>query len=258
MRSSILVLAVFFLLLSCTKKEGTEEVKPPIYIPPTTLASPPDSLLLPAVYKKYINANGIPLLSSTLTEDEALFRASSTVLLMLRNLDTATYNRMLRKRTRVVIVSYQEELSVIPEFSTVTANFVADRRGLFFNNITSVFEENLLCERNLRADNNKERDMVTHEFAHAIHLDGGDKNLDSSIRSVYQKAMKNKQWQGFYAATNYKEYWAEGVSFWFNCIPDRILASGTSQRERLKNYDPELYSLIQRYFSDAISKTGCY
>ena len=246
-------------MLSCKKEVTGEKVKPLLYIPPTSIGSPPDSLKLSSVYRKYIDANGIPILSSLLAEDDALYRARETVLLLLQNLDTAMYNRMLRKKTRVVIVSYQEDLSVIPEFSSsVISDFVANRRGLFLNSVTSVFEENILCERKLRADNNKNRDMVTHEFAHAIHLDGGDRTLDSTIRSLYFNAMRNKQWQGFYASTNYKEYWAEGVSFWFNCIPDRILAFGNTQRERLKNYDPDLYSLIRRYFSDEIARTGCY
>lgn len=206
-----------------------------------------------------MNAGGIPILSTLLTEDDALFRAGSTVSIMLRNLDSVMVVRMVQKKTRLVIVSYQEELSIIPEFSSVTPGFVALRRGLFQNNVSSVFEENLLCEKDLRPDNNnKNRDMVTHEFAHAIHLDGGDRTLDSSIRSAYFNAMRNRQYQGLYASTNYKEYWAEGVSFWFNCIPDKLLVSGNSQREKLKKYDPDLYRLIARYFSNEIMKTGCY
>ena len=94
-----------------------------------------------------------------------------------------------------------------------------------------------------------------HEFAHAIHLYAirhfGDPNFDAKLKSLYEKAMAVGLWKGTYAATNYREYWAEGVTHWFWKPPNIRVAQarGTyfETRQDFIDYDPELAALIAEW-----------
>ena len=50
------------------------------------------------------------------------------------------------------------------------------------------------------------------------------------------------------------EYWAEGVQDWFNTNAEAPKPDGKhnplNTRKELKKYDPDLYNLIHKYFSD--------
>ena len=65
--------------------------------------------------------------------------------------------------------------------------------------------------------------------------------------------MKRGLWRNTYAATNYKEYWAEGVQSWFNVNKEVLRVDGIhndiNTRRELIKYDPELAKLISKWFN---------
>ena len=44
-----------------------------------------------------------------------------------------------------------------------------------------------------------------------------DPEFDGRLRAAYARAMDKGLWKETYAATNHKEYWAEGVQSYFDC-----------------------------------------
>ena len=56
-------------------------------------------------------------------------------------------------------------------------------------------------------------------------------------------------WNKTYAATNYSEYWAEGVQSYFDCnAPAGGVHNDINTRDKLAKYDPELFALIDGAF----------
>ena len=55
-------------------------------------------------------------------------------------------------------------------------------------------------------------------------------------------------WKGTYVATNHSEYWAEGVQAYFDCMRPQF---GANTREKLKEYDPELFALVDEVYKQS-------
>ena len=53
-------------------------------------------------------------------------------------------------------------------------------------------------------------------------------------------------WHGFYASTNFGEYWAEGAGSWFHAHS----SNAVNTRAEIKTYDPDLASLLAEVFGD--------
>jgi hypothetical protein len=127
--------------------------------------------------------------------------------------------------------------------------------------VCSCAEENLLC---YPTDRYLGEDILVHEFAHGIHQLGinyVDSSFDKELEGIYKEALVNGLWTNTYAATNYGEYWAEGVQTWFDlnkeAIPTNTVHNQINTREELRVYDPKLYELISRYFNVPTSKISC-
>jgi hypothetical protein len=93
--------------------------------------------------------------------------------------------------------------------------------------------------------------ILVHEFGHTLFEMGArtlKRSLDLELDALYQAAMAAGLWQSTYAATNYREYWAEGVQCWFNANPRARPANGVhgpvATREDLQAYDPGLARFI--------------
>ena len=62
--------------------------------------------------------------------------------------------------------------------------------------------------------------------------------------------MAKELWKDTYAASNYSEYWAEGVQSYYDCNnpPNRGVHNDINTREKLAKYDPALFELIDDTF----------
>jgi alpha-glucosidase len=212
-----------------------------------------DALKLDPFYKKHVSAGGLPVLSSDKVADEALLEARYLILQMLADREDIL-KALVKNKVRFVVMAASEMTTDVPEQRDMMPKEYWDKRARGLGGqVTSCGEENLL---NLKGDRYKNENILIHEFAHAIHEIGlrtVDDPFDARLRKAYSKAMDNERWKDTYAATNHKEYWAEGVQAYFDCAapPAKGVHNDCNTREKLKDYDPELFALIDEVFKES-------
>lgn len=263
MKSVILLIAILCgstLIYSCKKTDNSET---------TGLGAPPASLGLSSFYKKYLDAGGIPIVSSDKVDDNALLKAKIIIDDMLKLLPDAKL-KMIQNHIRVGIIGKTEKPTQMPEYSDLYTAFPGtdwDNRARAYGAtidrpLTTNCEENMLCLSN---DRYKGEEILTHEFGHAIHELGlrfAVPAFDSELLAAYNNAKSKNLWANTYAISEIREYWAEGLQCWFNCNLEAIPANGVhnqvNTRVELETYDPMLYQLIKKYFTSENSSHGCY
>jgi hypothetical protein len=247
MRSCIPLILVLPFALTCTAYSQEKATK---------VTPPPKSLKLDSFYEKYISAEGLPVVSSAKVPDEALRVATDIVEHMLRE-QPDIRTELIKANIRVVVMARTELTTDIPEHSDLTPKRTWDEkaRGLgatLVRPASSCAEENLLGYKD---DRYRGESILIHEFAHTIHeigLDALDKDFDDRLKGLYERAMQKGLWKNTYAATNYKEYWAEGVQSWFDsnlsANPPNGIHNHVRTRAALEKYDPDLANLIAEVF----------
>lgn len=237
---------------------GTSEVK-----------APPSSLGLNAFYKKYLDVEGIPVVSSDNVPDQALLNARTIMKNMLKMIPDSKA-KMIANKLRVGIIGKTEKPTQMPEYSDLYTAFPGtdwDNRARAYGAtlarpLTTNCEENMLCQS---ADRYKGEEILTHEFSHAIHELGLKLTVagfDGELQAAFNNAKTKGLWTNTYAISDIREYWAEGVQCWFNCnleaIPTNGVHNNINTRTELQGYDVMLYNLIKKYFTDENVKHGCY
>ena len=234
-----------------------------------TIVKPPKKLELDAFYKKYVNVNGIHIMSSHRVPDSAFVKACEIIDFMTLGLPKEVLNQMVELNTRVGIMARYEGTTDIPEHAYLvndtTVNYDVRARGLGGSvelPLTTCAEENLLC---YQIDKYHAEDILIHEFAHSIH-GVGIIPIDSTFNALLQEkldaALAAGKYKNTYARTNIWEYWAEGVQNWFNVNAEVERADGkhnwVNTREDMKKYDPELYEIVGRYFPEFEGGPSCH
>jgi hypothetical protein len=91
---------------------------------------------------------------------------------------------------------------------------------------------------------NRGRDVQQYE----LRVKRLDVQFDDKLKQFYDSAMSNKKWRGTPAVHNRAEYWAEGVLAYFDAIGQQAAPNDAphpiSSRELLKEYDPDLFALV--------------
>ena len=233
------------------------------------ITAPPAALKLDPFYKKYMDANGIPVISSHRVPDSALVKAWEIVYFMTKDLPAKVLKNMQKEGARMGVMARYEGTTDIPEHAHLandtTLNWDVRARGLggdLESSLTTCAEENLLC---YQIDKYHAEDIAIHEFAHAVHLIGIapiDKSFNDKLQALLDKAVAQGKYKGTYAKTNLYEYWAEGVQNWFNVNAEVEYPDGkhnwVNTREDMKKYDPELYAVVAKYFSEFKSSPSCH
>ena len=204
-------------------------------------------------YTKYLDAGGMPVVCSAKVSDAGLREAAYLIRSMLARRDDVLKS-LADNNVRFAVMSPDEQTTDIPEHSDLTPKKYWDARARGLGPTpqrpaVSCGEENLL---NLPGDRYPTENILIHEFAHAIHLMGLnslDDTFDGRLKDVYDKAMAAGLWKDKYAAGNKEEYWAEGVQSYFdtNREDDRD-HNHVDTREELKDYDPDLFALVDETF----------
>jgi len=212
---------------------------------------------LSSFYQKYVDVNGLPVVSSVNVSDFALREAAWVV----RNMLSGRYDilcAMVNNHVRVVVMAWNEFTTDIPEHSHLKPKVYWDRRarGLGATHeapAVSCGEENLLC---FPGDPYSTENILIHEFGHTIHemgLSTVDATFDQSLGIAFENAKKRGLWQGTYAIVSRQEYWAEGVQCWFdNNRENDSLHCHVNTRAELKQYNPELAKLCSEVFGDGL------
>ena len=220
---------------------------------------PPPELKLPAFYKKYLEAEGYPIVASEKVNDYALKEAAYLVNLMLAKRPDVRA-AMIKSGSRLCIIAHDEFTTDLPEWAKMTPKDYWDARargmgGSQEDPLCSCAEENLLA---FPGDPYAAENILIHEFAHNIHLRGMvnvDPTFDPRVKAAYDSAMKAGLWKGKYASVNHHEYFAEGVQSWFdnNRVNDHD-HNHVNTRALLLEYDPGLAALCREVFGDTVLK----
>ena len=232
-----------------------------IDIPECIVTTPPDSLGLDSFYVKYVNVNGLPLVSSWRVPDSAFVAAHRTLYAMTCMLKPEVLNAMIKAHARIAIMGRYEGTTDIPEHrylvNDTSLNWDLRARGLggtIDEPLTSCAEENVLA---YQIDKYHAEDILIHEFAHAIHCIGlmiAEPDFDQRLKQCYENAKAAGILDNTYRITDKEEYFAEAVQDWFNVNAEMPHTDGKhnwcNTREELKDYDPELYALLAEHFPE--------
>ena len=259
-RLAIIVMGAL-LFASCQNagQQGAAVEEETLDIPECVVTTPPDSLHYDEFYKKYVDVNGIPLISSWRVPDSAFVAAHRTLYAMTSMLPEAVLDSMVARGTRVAIMARYEGTTDIPEHhhlvNDTALNWDLRARGLGGDlelPLTSCAEENVLA---YQIDKYHAEDILIHEFAHSIHLIGlmlAVPDFDSRLKQCYENAKAKGILDNTYRITDKEEYMAEAVQDWFNVNAEMPHTDGKhnwcNTREELEEYDPDLYHLLAEYF----------
>ena len=216
---------------------------------------------IPSFYQKYLDSEGLYIVSSDRVCDEALLQAHQIVSLMLAKRPDVKA-KMAEKGCHVMILGEHEEVCDLPEYAHICdtpENIVFwNKRARGFGGSpeddysASCGEENVLA---LPSDRYAGENILIHEFAHLIHtvgIVGVDPHFDKQLEGLLQNAIKQGLWQNTYALSNKEEYFAECVQSFFNCNryadPSDGIHNSINRRSKLKVYDPKMYELLKQYF----------
>ena len=266
--------AAVLMTLSCKNAEKqtvAENKGDTLNIPECVVTTPPDSLHLDPFYAKYVDVNGLPLISSWRVPDSAFVAAHRTLYAMTCMLDSQILDTMIKSNARVAIMARYEGTTDLPEHhylvNDTSLNWDLRARGLggtVEEPLTSCAEENVL---GYQIDKYHAEDILVHEFSHAIHCIGIIQvypDFNKRLQKLYDKAMKSGIIEGTYRTYTIEEYWPEAVQDRFNVNAEMPHPDGKhnwcNTREELKQLDPDLYALLGEFFPEtdiSISKHQC-
>ena len=228
-------------------------------IPECKIKAPPKSMHLDKFYKKYVDVNGIPIVTSWRVPDSCIVAAHHTLYAMTSMLKPEVLEAMKKHGTRVAIMARYEGETDIPEhhfmINDTTVNMDVRARGMEGTMevpVTTCAEENILA---YQIDKYHAEDILIHEFAHSIHLIGiyqVDPTINEKLDSLLAKAKARGIYANTYRLDNGMEYFAEAVQDWFNVNAEVQRADGKhnwiNTREELQAMDPDMYHLLAQYF----------
>jgi alpha-glucosidase len=267
MRINHSILLFTFLLIigaGCSSSQKEEKGGMPEYVALTdtpVICAPPDSLHLHSFYKKYMNVNGIHVVSSWRVPDSCFHAAYISIKALTDILPPEVMKSLTDRNTRIGIMARYEGTTDIPEHAYLkndtTLNWDVRARGLGGDlelPMSTCAEENILA---YQIDKYHAEDILIHEFAHTIHFVGilpVYPDFNNELKEALNDATKAGRWKNVYASTDIAEYWAEGVQNWFNVNAEVDADGGDGKhnkintREELKRYDPTLYAILARFF----------
>jgi arylsulfatase A-like enzyme len=215
----------------------------------------PTALKADPFYTKFVDAYGLPVLSSEKVSDYALREAGFLITEMLV-LRPDVLKAMIESGSQLRIMAHNEYTTDLPGWDHLVPKDYRDARargmgGSLRDPLCSCAEENLL---GYPGDPYSDESIVIHELAHNIHLRGVvrvDPTFDRRLEKTYEAAMKKWLWAGKYASVNHYEYFAEGVQSWFdnNRPPDHD-HNHVDTRVELIEYDPALAALCKEVFGE--------
>ena len=209
-------------------------------------------------YDRYIDAAGIAMAGNHTVADESFIEARNVILLM-----TAKHPELrdrLQTRHGFYMILYKAgEGDKVPEryVSTkllespfiITLGACSKGATLTAQTITGYcFAPEIMVEVKLNYPHGYGFvTLFAHEFGHAIETEIArlDANFTDKLKQAYATSIEFGTWAGSYAASNWWEYWAEGVVMWFYEIGEgRRFENHQDFAER----DPLLAELLGEWF----------
>ena len=240
------------------------EVLPPLGPPPAELGFDP-------FYQKYLDASGIPIVTSAAVPDAALYKTRDLFYEVLANRPDLL-EAIAKSGMHVTMMATGEVITQIPEYSNLNEEFpdrdwnVSTKGGGLGPTthlpLMATAVENVLC---LEGDDVfPHEDVTIHEIGHAvlnmaIEAQMGDTEFRSRIKAAYEAALAAGLWKHTYAASDMDEYWAEGTVGWFDLnSPPSHSHNNINTRAEIIEYDPALAALLEEVYGDATVTSSCH
>ena len=206
-------------------------------------------------YEQWINVGGLPVIASAKVNPYALKEAAWLIRKMIGHRPDVL-RAMAGNKTRFSVIAHTEIITEIPEYrNDAPPDFLIYRErgwGGSRQATVSSSEEDIL---NYQGSRTRGRyNVLIHEVAHGIHKLGFntvDPTFDERLRYTYEAAMKKGLWNGTYASSDRKEYWAEGTQAWFHPNGGGSFDRFGDTRQALKMYDPGLTRLLTEIYGDS-------
>lgn len=216
--------------------------------PAPSVTTPPAELNLDPFYAKYLNCDGITVISSKAVSDQAFYRLKFLLDKMLENRPDVR-EALAKNGNRFIIIGHNEQVTDIPDYAEMKPKaFWNERARGFGGRTTSVGEENLLS---LPEDRYEDESIFIHELAHSIHfvLRRLEPDFQKTLDTLYHKAMAKGLYKNDYASTDAGEYWAEAVQSFFDANrANNWNHNHINTRKLLTEYDPDVVELVRTTF----------
>jgi len=200
-------------------------------------------------YKKYIDVEGMPVVSAAGVSNAALQRTYDIVTHLLAGRPDVIA-AMVKRGMYLIIIGKDQVYTDMPEYrNTPDPAYMNERVRGTGGFPTSFGEENLLC---LPIDRYDDESIGVHEFCHAVDSTMAivDKTWTARRTQAFRDALKKGLWKNTYTGSNPAEYWAEVCQMYFDCDrPNNWNHGPVATREQLKAYDPETYELVKTAFN---------
>lgn len=244
-------------------------------------APPADLPIDHSFYKKYCKVFGLAILSSARVPDAAFQAAGDIVSHMLAPMPDV--QKKLAAAIRVAIIGATEKTRDIPEYRTLEntpdVDWDKQTRGLGATPnrpVASGAEENLLCyplpsdgspsaPDDPTTDRYHGENIFVHEFSHTVKqmgIEAINPEFKQKVANAFRHARGKGLWIDTYSMQNEEEYWAEGVESYFDANlfqhPPNGIHNEINTRAKLKQYDPQLYQLIDGAFHDGSWRPPCF
>ena len=223
------------------------------------LTPPPATLQLDAFYTKYLDAHGVPVVSSAAPSDDALRVVCRLAVRMMQKRDDVRL-AAIERSLRIGVMGIDQVTTDMPEHADLNEVFPATdwderARGLgatVDRPLSSCAEENVSC---LAGDRYVGENIFVHEFSHSLYGLGvvhAEPAFAGRLRAAYEASLEAGRWANTYAAENADEYWAEGVQSFLGVnlesIPSNGIHNEIDTRAELETYDPALFELVAEIF----------
>ena len=209
-------------------------------------------------YDKYLDARGLPVLSTADVSDTAL-RTACVIVANMLSLRQDLRDAMVRLDMRVVVMGRNQVTTDIPEY----ANLYKTNPGPDWDTfrgigatlgtpVTSAGEETVMCDQGGPYGG---VNVLVHMLGTSVYLGVADVDptFEDRLQGADTAARAAGLWENTYVRgsdprQNLIEYYAEGVEDWFETGPESSPPDGTfneiNTRAELMAYDPMLYAIV--------------
>jgi hypothetical protein len=214
-----------------------------------------------AIYKRYADANGVPVIASEKPSDEAIRRACLLVL-DYSSVRADVREALLNRKVRFIMMATSEKTVNFPEYAAL-GDLDARARGLGGVTDAICAEESVLCDR--ATDRWRGESICVHEYAHTMHSGAwaaAIPDFNTRLDAAFRAALAAGKYANTYAGSKLSEYLAEGVQDWYNTNLESPTPNGVhnhiNTRAELEAYDPTLYALLKEVLPDRPTFRDCY
>ncbi|MCC6960764.1 MAG: hypothetical protein IT301_13020 [Dehalococcoidia bacterium] len=199
-------------------------------------------------YTQRREAKGIIIVGNATVDEKAMDEAAKTVTRFFANNDLETL--LAAEGAYVIVAAGSQGVLDLPEFRCMDSAAsqelfshvcgVADRADY---PVVTVNERDLLGRRDGPCAG---LNILYHELGHLVQgwTLGPADYID--VRLFYQDALNAGKYRRDYAATNSNEYFASATQAYFLHTD----AEGQHGRDWLREYDPQIYALVERVYGD--------